>query len=74
MASVPTDGAAMKAVRAFGKLTAMIESGCQLGPAGFNEGEFNSTICTMWTNFRHPDIAPWFSGISRGSPVQVRQS
>jgi hypothetical protein len=46
----------MKAVRAFEKLTAMIESGCQLGPAGFNEGEFNSTICTMWTNLRHQSL------------------
>jgi DnaJ-domain-containing protein 1 len=56
MASVPTDGAAMKAVRAFDKLTAMIGSLCQLGPAGFNEGEFNSTICTMWTNLQHQSL------------------
>ena len=57
MASVPDDGAAMKAVHAFDKLTAMIGSLCQLGPGGFNEGEFNSTICTMWTNLQHPSLA-----------------
>lgn len=54
MASAPS--AAMEAFHAFTKLITMIDSLCQLGPAGFNEGEFNSTICTMWTNLRHQSL------------------
>ena len=56
MAFIPTVDAAMNAVRAFDKLTAMIGSLGQLGPAGFNEGEFNSTVWTMFTNLRHQSL------------------
>ena len=76
MASLSSDGVAMKALHAGDQLAGMVSSILQLGAAGFNEAEFSANVRAMWSNLQDrsmeslPSLRQELDLIVKGMPAR----